>query len=104
MAQFDVYDNPNPATAKTVPFLLEVQSDLLEELSTRVVVPLVSAEAMGQPARHLNPLFEINDRPVVMSIAELAGISRRHLGAKVTSLAGLRQEIMAALDFLFTGF
>lgn len=104
MAQFDVYENPNPATAKAIPYLVEVQSDLLDGLSTRVVIPLVSAKQMGKPARHLNPSFTINGKTVVLSTQELAGISKQHLGAKVASLAGHRQEILAALDFLFTGF
>jgi len=40
MAQFDVYRNAHPATRARVPYLLDVQSDLLETLATRVVVPL----------------------------------------------------------------
>jgi toxin CcdB len=39
-----------------------------------------------------------------MSTAESAGIPVRSLGEKVTSLKDRRYEIMAALDFLFTGF
>ena len=38
MAQFDVYHNPNPATRKTIPYLLDVQADLLDAMATRVVV------------------------------------------------------------------
>ena len=30
MAQFDVYDNPNLASRKTTPYLLDVQTDLLD--------------------------------------------------------------------------
>ena len=43
MAQFDVYLNPNAATRKIIPYLLDVQADLLDTLSTRVVVPLILA-------------------------------------------------------------
>ena len=38
MARYDVY--PNPGQNPQVPFLLDVQSDLLSVLDTRVVVPL----------------------------------------------------------------
>jgi len=104
MAQFDVYKNPNPSTNKSIPYLLDVQVDFLEELTTRVVIPLVTAETMGKPARHLNPTFDIGGCLVVMSTAELAGVSWRDLGEKVTSFGAHRQEIISALDFLFTGF
>jgi toxin CcdB len=46
MPQFAVHRNTNPATRSSVPFLLDVQSDLIEELGTRVVVPLYTVAAM----------------------------------------------------------
>ena len=103
MAQFDVYINPNTATRKAIPYLLDVQSDLLDTLSTRVVAPLVMEEEVGLAAQHLNPQFKVKGIAVVMSTAELAGISSRSLGDKVISLKSKRNEIIAALDLLFTG-
>jgi len=103
MAQFDVCRNANPASSRDIPYLLEVQSDLLGILSTRVVAPLVLATEMGKAAQTLNPQFEIEDVAVVMSTAEIAGVPCRVLGEKVTSLQGRREEIIAALDLLFTG-
>lgn len=104
MAQFDVYENPNPATSPSIPYLLDVQVEFLDTLGTRLVVPLVSAAFFGKAATRLNPQFTIGQDMVVMSTAELAGISARLLGQKVCSLKGQRDEIVAALDFLFTGF
>lgn len=103
MAQFDVYLNPNAATRKAIPYLLDIQADLLDTLSTRVVVPLVLAEEMGLAAKNLNPKFKIKGTAVVMSTAELAGVSIRSLGDKVASLKGKRDEIITALDLLITG-
>ena len=103
MAQFDVYLNPNKATCKATPYLLDVQADLLDTLATRVVTPLILADEMGLAAKHLNPQFKIKGVAVVMSTAELAGISSRSLGDKVVSLKSKRDEIIAALDLLFTG-
>jgi toxin CcdB len=103
MAQFDVYLNPNTATCKAIPYLLDIQADLLDTLSTRVVVPLILEEEMGLAAKHLNPQFKVKGIAVVMSTAELAGVSNRSLGDKVTSLKNKRDEIIAALDLLFTG-
>jgi toxin CcdB len=103
MAQFDVYRNPNPSSCTEVPYLLDIQSDLLDPLATRVVVPLVTAAVLRTPARHLNPVFEILGEPVVMSTAELAGVLRSSLGPVVCSLAARRNEIIRALDFLISG-
>ena len=103
MAQFDVYRNPNLDTCTVIPYLLDVQADLLDMLATRVVVPLVLATEMGAAAKVLNPQFTVNGTVVAMSTAELAGIAQRALGDKVTSLQSQRAEIIAALDLLFTG-
>jgi len=104
MAQFDVYANPNPETKRAIPYLLDVQTDLLSNLATRVVIPLYSMSAMGKAAKHLNPQFSIKRSTVVMSTAELAGVTLKSLGEKVCSLKEYRNEIIAALDFLITGF
>jgi toxin CcdB len=90
MARFDVFENPN--------------EDILNTLATRVVVPLVAASAIGKAIKHLNPEFTIGNAAVFMSTAELAGVPVRSVGNKVGSLKERRHEIIAALDFLFTGF
>ena len=104
MAQFDVYMNPNPETKQTIPYLLDIQADLLNKLTTRVVVPLISASDMGKAAKHLNPQFSVKRTKVVMSTAELAGVTVNSLGDKVCSLKEHRNEIIAAVDFLITGY
>ena len=104
MAQFDVYANPNPATKRAIPFLLDIQADLLNNLTTRVVVPLYTVSAMGKAARHLNPRFSVKRITVIMSTAELAGVTISSLGDKVCSLKEHRNEIINAVDFLVTGF
>jgi toxin CcdB len=104
MAQFDVYENQNPETKELIPYLLDLQADLLDDLTTRVVAPLLTVAAMGKPAKYLNPQFKIKQTTVIMSTAELAGVNQHVLGNKVCSLKEHRTDIIAAIDFLFTGF
>ncbi|SHL24930.1 CcdB family protein [Phytopseudomonas punonensis] len=104
MAQFAVYRNLNSATRAAVPLLLDVQSDLLAELGTRVVVPLYAASAMqGKVLRTLTPQFEIGGEPYVMMTPQMAGIAKKQLGAMVADLTAQRDAIIAALDLLITG-
>lgn len=104
MPQFAVYRNTNPATRAAVPLLLNVQSDLLAELGTRVVVPLYTATAMqGKTLRTLTPLCEIEGEAYLMMTPQMAGIARKQLGAVVADLSAQRDEIIAALDLLITG-
>jgi toxin CcdB len=101
VAQFDVYANPNPNTNKEIPYLLDVQADILSSLETRVVVPLV---IQSKTAKHLNPVFEVKNKKVVMSTSQIAGVPLSVLGEKVANLKDKRAEIIAAIDFLITGF
>ena len=104
MAQFDVYRNPNPASRGRIPYLLDVQSGLLEPIATRVVVPLCKPEVLsGKPAERLNPALQIEGRKYFLLTPELAGVPRKMLGEPVANLAAERQAIVDALDFVFTG-
>lgn len=104
MAFLEVHENPNPASRDRIPFLLEIQAELLASLGTRVVVPLYQREAAPRLLMaRLMPVLEFQGRPYVAMIPELAGIPRRELGASAGSLASQRGEIIAALDLLFTG-
>jgi toxin CcdB len=104
VAQFDVYRNANPATRTRIPYLLDVQSDLLEPIATRIVVPLCRPDVLsGKPAERLNPAFEVEGRRLLMLTPELAGVPRKSLGSRVANLAAERAAIVAALDLAFTG-
>lgn len=101
MAQFDVHRN---ATGAHPPYLLVVQSDLLQGLDTVVVVPLIPAAMLGdRPIRGLYPVFTIGGETLVMLTAQIAGVSPAVLGERVASLAACRHEIIGALDILITG-
>ena len=103
MAQFDVYLNPNAESNRNIPYLLDVQADLLDVLATRTVIPLHTLASMPKPARHLNPIFEIRGEKFVLSTAELAGIPTAILGKPIDNLKAHREGMIAALDFVFTG-
>ena len=99
MACFDVYRN-----SVGEGFLLEVQADLLSHLNTRVVVPLLPSGGEFQPARGLNPVFEIEGSRFVMATQFLATVPSSLLKAPVARLGAFRAEITTALDMLFQGF
>ena len=104
MAQFDVYENLNELTRKDIPFLLDLQADLLNDLATRIVAPLKRASAIHKPIAHLHPAFHLLGKTLYLSAPELAGVPTSRLGKRVGSLKAHRPTIIATLDFLFTGF
>lgn len=105
MAQFAVYKNRSARTKAAFPFLVDVQSDLLEDLQSRVVIPLGRGAALTKKAlTHLTPILQFEGEDYVLMTPELASIARSDLGAATGSLARRRDAILAAMDFLLTGF
>lgn len=106
MARFDVYMNPDAERGLVIPFLLDVQCNLLETLDSRVVVPLRRLDQFAKVnlPRNLAPTFAVDGVPCFMETPKLAAIPSRLLKVKVVSLAGHQDDITRALDFLFQGF
>lgn len=105
MARFDVYRNPG-RTAKLYPYLLDVQSNHISGLVTRIVVPLrtvTSLKSIQIPA-DLCPVFDIEKNSCFMDTPQLGAIQLRELTELVTSLAAKQAEIIAALDKVFGGY
>ena len=84
--------------------MVDVQSDLIEILNTRVVVPLMPPGRAPKPARRLNPVFDVAGAPVVFVAQYIAALPTAALGPSAGSLAHARDEIRAALDMLSLGF
>lgn len=105
MARFDVYPNPG-AHGGTTPYLLDVQSDLLDGLDSRVVIPLRSLEHFAKvklPTR-LTPVLHINGRDYLLETPKMGAVPNRILKDTVASLSGQQDQITGALDFLFQGY
>jgi toxin CcdB len=105
MAHLDVYRNPDRKTATIIPFVLDVQSGLLDGLPSSIVIPLARPETIETlPILRLNPKVSIDGRKLIALTQDLASVPRRLLKKPVANLSPQREEILAALDFLFTGF
>ncbi|PBB26488.1 plasmid maintenance protein CcdB [Mesorhizobium sp. WSM4310] len=98
-ARYDFYRN-----AEGDGYLLDVQSDLLERLSTRVIIPLMPPETAPVPGRRLNPTFAINGKDHVMVTQFLSAFSASELQSPEGNLCNHHGDIAAALDMLFQGF
>jgi toxin CcdB len=101
--QFDVVANPDPIDAAQRPYLVILQSDLISDLTSTIVAPLVTLENM-RGAQRLNPVLSIEGREYWLAAHELFAVDQRILRGRVGTLADHRDTIMAGLDFLFLGF
>jgi toxin CcdB len=105
MARFDVYRNAS-RHATTTPFLLDVQSNHLGELATRIVIPLRRLDSFPNVKlpRDLIPIFMIERVECFLDTPALAAIPARELGVEIASLSKHQPEIISAIDRLFGAF
>lgn len=98
MARFDVY------LGVTGDMVLDCQADILDNLNTRFVVPLLAPDKAPRAAERLNPEFVVRGKRQVMYTQFAAAIPVRELGEKIGSLSERHAAIMNALDMLIAGY
>lgn len=99
MAKFDVYRQKQGGW-----LVLDCQADLLSDLNTRLVVPLLPIDQAPKPAIRLNPIFDVEGERLVMVTQFAASVPIRELGEIVQSLSPEQDAVSAALDMLIVGF
>lgn len=99
MAKFDVYRLLGEAT-----LVLDCQADLLEELATRLVVPLLPEIDVPRAMARLNPRFMLEGQTLVMATHLASAVPVKALDVRVASLLREQDAITNALDMLICGF
>ena len=102
MARFDVFR----FDSKSAPLVVDVQADVLNGFGSRVVVPLASASKVGKEEMpRLKPKISLDGKDYILMATDISAVPVSRLGPHVTSIeAEYRDQVSAALDFLFYGF
>lgn len=83
--------------------VVNCQSDLLERIDTRFVIPLAPERDAPMAARRLNPVFDIAGERHVLVTQQAATVHRRELGEPLASLVHRSIDITDAIDVLLSG-
>lgn len=105
MARFDIYSNPGK-NQKSIPFLIDVQSNVISGLASRLVIPLrpLSSFARMSLPEELFPMIVVNGTRYVLDTPQLGAIPSRELTSKIASAKGQQADIQAALDRVFGAY
>jgi toxin CcdB len=96
MAQFDVF------RLSDGPLVVDCQADLLSDLESRFVVPLLSP-GLVEGSAGLNPRFLIRDEVMHLFPQGAATVQASELREPIGSLADDGFTILNAIEFLLTG-
>lgn len=101
MARFDVYGNSGKF-APTVPYLLDVQSDFVSGLPTRLVIPLRRRATLSKTLpSDLCPLITVEGEQYFLAPAEMGAVPVGVLQQRVMNVSDRSLEIGSALDLIF---
>jgi toxin CcdB len=104
MAQFTIYSNINKLSNIEFPYLLDIQSPLLSDLSTRLVIPITHLNNHKyKPFSKLTPIITIKAKQYLLLTPQMAGISKSDIGLEIIDISSMRFDIIAAIDVLITG-
>lgn len=96
-AQFDLYRMQEGS------LVVVLQNDLLDELQTRVVAPLVPAHSVARNMKSLNPTVTLGEETYLVMPQLAATLALAEMGEKVGSLAMMHDAIVRAVDALLSG-
>ncbi|MBY3513135.1 hypothetical protein HFO42_15270 [Rhizobium leguminosarum] len=83
---------------------IDLQANLLDDLPSRVMVPLHPVQELSWSISRLNPRFTIKGETYVMATQRMASVPTTEIGKAVADLSGKSDAIIGAMDFLFQGF
>jgi toxin CcdB len=100
--QFDVVHHPVVSGRRDKPYLIDVQTDRLGHLRTRVTAALVVRNAVESQWR-LYPEIVVFGRRLYFDPTDLVSLPVRTLGTPIANLEPFRDRIVAAIDVVVTG-
>ena len=103
MAQFDVYLNPSESAGKGIPFVVVLQSDLLDALATRLVMPLATLDFADKVPEKLCPLVTVSGQKLRALAHYAAPLPARSLRQMVGNLSPQSHLLIAAMDVVMSG-
>lgn len=99
MSRFDLYQVQSGPS-----YLLDLQTDLLDIQSTRMMAPVLPKKDVPDRIRSLHPTIKIGEDDFVLATHLMAAVPKTLLRAPVTNLSRQADEITRALDLLFQGY
>lgn len=103
MKQYDVYANTDRDTSEAYPYFVDIQTELLEMLNSRVVIPLTKALPDKGLPNNICPKVEINGEHYYLLTYQVTTVASTFLRKHESSLLLNHTDILNSLDFLISG-
>lgn len=103
MAQYDVYPNPSQSATSGIPYVVVVQSDLLDALATRLTMPLSEFDVAIKVPTALCPVIVVKGQRFHALAHYAAPLPAKLLRRPVDNVAAQSSELVSAFDAMLSG-
>lgn len=103
MAQYDVFANPSSSAADGIPYVVVIQSDLLDGLLTRLTIPLALPEGAHKVPTALCPVIMVKGQRLHALAHYTAPLPARALRRPVDNVATQASALVSAVDAVLSG-
>lgn len=103
MAQYDVYANPSTSANQGIPYVVVIQSNLLDALSTRLTIPLATLGLKGKVPTALCPQISVKGQRLHALAHFAAPLPAKLLRNPVDHVAVQASVLVAAMDAVLSG-
>ena len=104
MAQYDVYVNPSKSGADGIPYVVVIQSNLLDALATRLTMPLAISDASMKTPTALCPVVMVKSQRLHALAHFAAPLPAKLLKRPVANVAAQASALVSAMDAVLSGF
>lgn len=104
MAQYDVYPNPSSSGSTGIPYVVVIQSDLLDALSTRLTIPLAVPEGASKAPAALCPVVTVKGQRLYALAHFAAPLPAKVLRRPIDNVAEQSHLLISAIDAVLSGF
>ena len=103
MAQYDVYPNPSKSASEGIPYVVVIQSDLLDALATRLTMPLAISDAAINTPISLCPVVVVKGQRLNALAHFAAPLPAKLLKKSVANVASQGSALISAMDAVLSG-
>ncbi len=103
MAQYDVFTNPSRSVAEGIPYVVVIQSDLLDALATRLTIPLAVSDAATRVPTALCPVITVKGQRLHALAHYAAPLPASMLRRPVDNVTAQASALVSALDTVLSG-
>lgn len=103
MAQYDVFTNPSKSASDGIPYVVVIQSDLLDALATRMTVPLAVYDSQIKVPTTLCPVITVKGKRFHALAHYAAPLPAKTLKRPLANLGSQADMLVSAIATVISG-